>query len=449
MKNIFVLGSDEFNLSLMKTLVSAKDYCFHVLFDYDEVKMGGGRPVPSLYEEGLEKLKSFPGRVDAIVGYWDFPVSTLLPLFRRSFDLPSPSFEALLKCEHKYWSRLEQRRVIPEFIPDFCAVDPFCDHPGQQISLPFPYWLKPVKAASSQLGFMVRNESELHAAIEEIRQKIAGFADPFNYLMQFAELPSEVKTVDGNYCIAESIISNGQQCTLEGYVYHGRCCVYGTVDSIREGEHNSSFSRYQYPSMLPLHIRQKMIAVTERFLQHIGYDNGPFNIEFYWDSEADRIWLLEVNARISKSHCPLFHYVDGMSHHQVMLDLALGKEPDFPHRQGPYSYAAKFMWRIHSDAFVVKVPSEQQIQAAIREFPGCEIKLHVHEGMHLSDLINQDSYSYEIAEVFIGGNSEHELLEKYHNVKQALGLELSPLLDGMSCDKREGKSDGSCRAVST
>ncbi|WP_299017782.1 ATP-grasp domain-containing protein [uncultured Photobacterium sp.] len=449
MKNIFVLGSDEFNLSLMKTLASASDYCFHVLFDYDEVRMGVGQPVPILYKDGLAKLKSFPGSVDAIVGYWDFPVSTLLPLLCQPFNLPSPSFEALLKCEHKYWSRLEQRRVIPEYIPDFCVVDPFGNDPGQQISLPFPYWLKPVKAASSQLGFMVRNVSERQAAIEEIQQKIARFAEPFNYLMQFAELPDEVKAVDGNYCIAEAIISNGQQCTLEGYVYHSRCCVYGTVDSIREGEHNSSFSRYQYPSTLPPHIQQKMISVTERFLQHIGFDNGPFNIEYYWDSEADRIWLLEVNARISKSHCPLFNSVDGMSHHQVMLDLALGKEPDFPHRQGPFRYAAKFMWRVHSDAVVVKVPSEQQIQAVIREFPGCEIKLHIHEGMRLSDLINQDSYSYEIAVVFIGGDSEHELLEKYHNVKQALDLELSPLPCSMPRDEREGKSDGGCRAVST
>jgi len=426
-KNIFVFGADEFNLSLMRSLEAAEDYCFQVLFEFSEVKTGDEFPVKKLYEGGLEQLESYPSSIDAIVGYWDFPVSTMLPLLRQPFGLSSPSFEAVLKCEHKFWSRLEQRRVIPEYIPDFCAVDPFKDDYRQQITISYPFWLKPVKAASSHLGFMVRNDDELELAIEEIRKNIYRFAEPFNYLLQFAELPNDVADVDGYHCIAEGIISQGQQCTLEGYVYDGALCVYGAVDSIREGEHSSSFSRYQYPSSIPSMIRQNMIAVTERFLTYIGFDNGPFNIEFYWQAETNNIWLLEINTRISKSHCPLFLHVDGMSHHQVMLDLALGKQPVFPHRQGPYRYAAKFMWRIHSDAMVIRVPTEEEIRAVIGHISGTEIQLNIREGMRLSDLNYQDSYSYEIAVVFIAGDSEQELLQKYHDVQKALPLELVPL----------------------
>ncbi|MEH6451597.1 MAG: ATP-grasp domain-containing protein [Psychromonas sp.] len=317
--------------------------------------------------------------------------------------------------------------MIPEYIPDFCVVDPFKDDFKQQITLDYPFWLKPVKAVLSYLGFMVRNDRELEKAIAEIRKKISYFAEPFNYLLKFADLPDDVAVVDGYYCIAEEIISRGQQCTLEGYVFNGKLCVYGTVDSIREGKHSSCFSRYQYPSSIPQFVQAKMIAVTERFLTYIGFDNSPFNIEYYWDKEKDHIWLLEINTRISKSHCPLFRNVDGMSHHVVMLSLALGKKPAFPHRQGLYQYAAKFMWRKNADAMVNRVPTEQEVQSVTRRIAGTEIQLHIREGMSLSELNCQDSYSYEIAVVFIGGDSEQDLLQKYRDVQQALPLELVPL----------------------
>jgi biotin carboxylase len=427
-KNIFVFGADEFNLSQMRALDTAKNYCFHELFSYQEVKAGPEFPVKQLYDAAIEKLNQFPGSIDAIVGYWDFPVSTMLPLLRQPYHLPSPSFEAVLKCEHKYWSRLEQSRVIPEFIPDYCAVDPFADDYRQQISVAYPFWIKPVKAASSHLGFKVTNDKELDHVIKLIRENIFRFARPFNYLLQFAELPDEIAAIDGHHCIVESIISRGRQCTLEGYVYNGKVNVYGVVDSIREGKHRSSFSRYQYPSTIPQRIQQKMIAVTERFLKHIAFDNGPFNIEYYWESGNDNIWLLEINTRISKSHCPLFRDVDGASHQKVMLETALGVQPDFPHRQGKYKAAAKFMWRAHKDAVVKRVPTPAELHAIHERFPSAEIQLHIEEGMQLSSLADQDSYSYEIAVIFLGGNSQKELLSKYRDLQQALPAELEPVV---------------------
>lgn len=424
-KNIFVLGADEFNLAQMRALPGAEHYRFHPLFYHSEIKAGPIIPVQRLYEEALERLHTFPGRIDAIVGYWDFPVSTLLPLLCRDAGLPAPSLEAVLKCEHKFWSRLQQRDSVPEFIPDFCAVDPFAPDAQAQIPLGYPFWIKPVKAASSHLAFRVRNRNELAHALGEIRANIRRFAEPFNYLLQFADLPEAVAGIDGNHCIVEGVISQGRQCTLEGYVYRGGVCVYGAVDSVREGRHRSCFARYQYPSTIPRRIQQRMVEVTRRFLTHIGFDNGPFNIEFYWDGAADRIWLLEVNTRISKSHCPLFRHVDGVSHHKVMLDLALGRQPDFPQRRGRWRCAAKFMWRVYEDAMVIRVPTASELAAIGARYPDCEIQLHIHAGMRLSQLRDQDSYSYEIAAIFLGGRSQRELLQKYREIQQALPLRLA------------------------
>ncbi|MFC6673943.1 ATP-grasp domain-containing protein [Marinobacterium aestuariivivens] len=427
MKHIFVFGLDAFNLAELKALPGAADYRFHPLFHHHEVKAGPEFPVRQLYEGAIEQLERFPGPIDAIVGYWDFPVSTLLPLLCRHFDLPTPGLETVLKCEHKYWSRLEQQRVIADHIPPFCVVNPFSERYREQIGIDYPFWIKPVRAAASHLGFRVRNDHELDHAIDVIRAKIFRFAKPFNYLLQFAELPPEIAGIDGFHCIVEGIISRGRQCTLEGYAYDGEVCIYGAIDSIREGRHRSSFSRYQYPSTIPARVQRRMFDDTGRFLRAIGFDHGPFNIEFYWDSRHDQIRLLEINNRISKSHCPLFRNVDGLSHHQVMVDLGLGKRPDFPYRRGRYRYAAKFMWRQYEDAMVKKVPSDKELAALCRRFPGAQIQLHIHEGMKLSELKDQDSYSYEIAVIFLGDNNQQKLLQQYARLKQAIPLELVPI----------------------
>ena len=62
-----------------------------------------------MLQEAEGQLNSFDGSIDAIVGYMDFPVSTMLPILCRKFNVRSPSLESLLKCEHKFWSRSVQR----------------------------------------------------------------------------------------------------------------------------------------------------------------------------------------------------------------------------------------------------------------------------------------------------------------------------------------------------
>lgn len=424
-RNIFVVGLDDFHLAQLKTLPDAEQYVFHALFTHRELKSGRGFPMRELLDDGRRQLNEFPETVDAVVGYWDFPVSTALPILRQEVGLPGPTLEAVLKCEHKYWSRLEQARAVPEHIADFCAVDPFAEDPLAQVTLGFPFWLKPVKAVLSHLGFLIGDDRDFWHAIERIRAGIRRFGDPFNLILEFAELPEEVAIVDGNFCIAESLISAGRQCTLEGYVYHGEVQVYGAVDSQREGEAGSSFTSYEYPSTLPESVQQRMAAITSRVMRQIGYDDAPFNIEFYWEEDTNRIWLLEINCRISKSHAPLFNMVDGCYHHQVMIDLGLGREPTMPHREGQFRFAAKFMVRRYEDALVTHVPSRGEVEAIEAANSGVVIEIAVQEGTQLSRLPYQDSYSYEVAVVFVGGQDRADVKRKYESVLARLPLEFA------------------------
>jgi len=431
-----VLGLDEVRLRELEALERAGEYCFHELCSTAEVKAFDPGVVERTLASARSLLADFDGPIDAIIGYWDFPVSTMLPILRREHGLRTPSLESVLRCEHKYWSRLEQRRCIPSQVPDFCAVDPFDDDVAAQITVDHPFWLKPVRSLKSYLGFRIDGPDDLTRALERIRSGIDTIAVPFDQLLAYADLPEEIEGIDGRHCIAESIISAGQQCTLEGYAHGGGVVIYGAVDSVREGRHRSSFSRYQYPSMLPEPVLERMSDAATTFISHVGYTESPFNIEFFWEEATDEIRMLEANARLSKSHAPLFEHVDGDYHHQVMIDVALGERPDPPHRRGRHRLAAKFMWRTYDDAVVRHAPTGDELDDLRRRFPDADIEFDVRTGDRLADLPSQDSYSYEIATVFVGGDDEEELLRRYESIRAATHLDLEPAPDGRTAAPR-------------
>lgn len=328
-----------------------------------------------------------------------------------------------MRCENKYWNRCEQRDATPELTPPFALVDPADDAVLDDPPLPYPFWLKPVVAFSSTLGFRVDNSDDLRRALERIRPAIGKFAEPFDRLLQRASLGARRASLAGGYCIAEGIIG-GRGCTLEGYVQNGEPHVYAVIDSLR-GPNAVSFIGYHYPSELPERIIERMIFGTERLVRHIDLDDTPFNIEFFWDEASNDVKLLEANPRISKSHSPLFQMVDGASHHEVAIDVALGRKPDFPRGEGRYHYAAKFMPRVYDDARVTRVPTEEDVARLHDCFPEALFETPLHEGMQLSELPNQDSYSFEIADLFLGGNSRRELTDHFREAMALLDFRFS------------------------
>lgn len=417
-KHIHVVGLDDFNGQKLQRIDLPEGLEAHSLMAYDEVKGQSAIDFDALYETASQRLLGSNSPVDGIIGWWDFPTTSLVPALCQEFDRPGPSLESVLKCEHKYWSRLVQREVIPDYIPRFCAVDPFVDDPLAQIDIPYPFWIKPVKGFASQLGFRIGSDADFEMAIEEIRREIGRLGDPFDAVMKRVEVPEEVRRVGGSFCIAEEIIG-GRQCTLEGYVHDGDCQIYGVVDSIRL-PNRSSFQRYQYPSRLPKRVQRWMDALAKRIMTHIGYDNATFNMEFFWDSQRKKLWMLEINPRLSQSHADMFGKVHGVPHFQIMADLALGRPPHWQGRVGAANCAAKFFIRRFSDGRVSQVPDEATIQRIIEDFPGTEIDVRVKPGTVLSDLKDQDAYSYELADVFMGAANQQELLRNFSAVRKRL-----------------------------
>jgi hypothetical protein len=410
-RQIFVLGLDDFQRPLLEALPQASECRFHGLLTMDQLRQGDRIPIAELVEEALAELDRFDGHIDAVVGFWDFPINCLVPILSERLGLPHKPLAGVVACEHKYWARIVQQRVVPGAIPPFVAVNPFAPDAASSVGLEFPFWIKPVMSYSGYLGFHIDNVDTLVASLATTRAEIGQLAEPFNHVLDMLELPSDVAHVQGDWCIAEGIIG-GHQCTLEGFTHSGRAEVYGIIDSLRVPG-GTSFASYRYPSTLPERVQERMISMACRTVEALGLDRSAWNVECFWDEGADQVWLLEVNSRLSESHTDLFSKVDGVSNQSVMLDLALDRAPSMPHRQGDFSYAGKFFIRRADDALVESVPTPAAVAAVEQEIPGTRIVLRVGPGQWLHDLSYQDSYTYELAWIYVGADSPAELEERY------------------------------------
>ncbi|MFD7750410.1 acetyl-CoA carboxylase biotin carboxylase subunit family protein [Streptomyces sp. NPDC059698] len=417
-QNIFVIGLDEANLPTLRAVPDADAYRFHGLLTPEELQEGEVS-VNDLLDRARKVLDAHEGSIDAIVGYWDFPVSTMVPILGKEYGTRTTSLESVVKCEHKYWSRLEQRKAVDAY-PRFGRVDLDTDDPRPPEGVSFPMWLKPALAYSSELAFGVKDESEFRAAVKEIRSGIGRVGRPFETVLDMLELPEEMDGVGGEVCLAEEAMT-GIQVAVEGYVHEGRPTVYGVLDSINYPD-SSCFLRHQYPSTLPPDVIRTLHDVSERTMRQIGFDTATFSIEYFYDPKTRDVSLLEINPRHSQSHAELFQYVDGVPNHHRMIALALGRDPALPGGRGDYAMAAKWYYRWFTDGKVHEIPGPERIAEIEKEIPGVRIDVVPEEGQKLSTVSQQDSYSYEVAHIFTGGNDEEDLRRKFDRAVAALGL---------------------------
>jgi hypothetical protein len=108
----------------------------------------------------------------------------------------------------------------------------------------------------------------------------------------------------------------------------------------------------------------------------------------------------------------------------LQQELALGRRPGPMERRGSFQVAANFMLRSFEDRVVTRVPREDELERVRERFPGAAFKIRVKEGDRLSALEGQDSYSFELANLFLGAQSRSELLDHYDAVLEMLPFEV-------------------------
>ncbi len=417
---------DGFSRKKLESIRQSGDHRFHGLLKPSQLHSATHYDFDALLAEAESILDASPHPVDGILNFWDFPASAIHAFLCERFDVPGPSIGSVVQCDHKYWSRVEQQKAVPESVPAFHVFDPFDENARAGIPLEYPFWVKPVLSYSSYLAFPVNNDKDLQEAMRGLRDGAQRFGKPFLDMVDHIRPPPDGEFTNPHLCLAESPIE-GQQCTVEGFVLGGEVQCHGIIDT-HWYDDDSEPSRYQYPSRLPGPVQDRMIDTSRRLLRHIGYDNAGYNIEYYYDAEKDTIGLLEINSRVSQSHSDIFEKVDGRSNHEIAVCVAEGRTPQTPSREGTYAVAAKFFVRTFiEDGLVKRIPTAQEIESVEQAFPGTLVQLSVEEGMRLSDILDEDTYSHRLAMVHTAAEDEAALLRKYAQIEEKLPFHVEPL----------------------
>jgi hypothetical protein len=367
-----------------------------------------------------------------IVGFDDYPASLLSLAIGEQLGLPGPSLRSAVLCSHKLWSRLIQRQAAPTAVPRFQVIDPHRAWRPGDIELAFPFWLKPVKSSMSFLSFRIGSFADFERALVAARAGLPAYTAAFDALVELAGLTPpagvapEVAAARGDWLLAEELMG-GRQCTLDGYMQGGELTVVGIVDPIRL-RNRVSFTRFDYPSRLPLAAQRRMAAIARAVLRRAGFDNGMFNIEFFVDGRG-RPKIIEINPRFSPQFSDLFAKVDGRLSHQYVVELAAGLTPAFARRQGRHNQAASCVLRVPGDRIVARAPGPRDIARLQDAIPDAHVYLTAKTGDRLSTLV-QDAYTFRYGLIHIGARNAADRRAKLRRALKLLPYKLKSVPAG-------------------
>ena len=91
-ENVFVVGLNDHSAAILNRLPDAERYRFHRLLSSDELLFRDTIPLPDLLAEAQQQIEAFDGPVDAIIGFWDFPVSTMVPMLCERLGFAGPAW---------------------------------------------------------------------------------------------------------------------------------------------------------------------------------------------------------------------------------------------------------------------------------------------------------------------------------------------------------------------
>ena len=382
--------------------------------------------VPGWIERTAEAIRArrADGRIDGVMSSSDYPGATAAGAVATRLGLPGTPPETLIRCSHKYYSRLAQREAAPEAVPDFHLVDP--GRPlADAAAIRFPCFVKPVKGAFSIMARRVDSAEDLAAFLGRpaAREFVRDYVRIFNDLV--ARLTS--LEVGGSWFLAEGLLQ-GDPVTVEGFAQEGEVGILGVVDSVLHPA-TGSFLRFDYPSQLPAAVQERMGVIARRVMTHLGFRTGLFNIEMTWDARADRIWIVEVNPRLCGQFADLYQKVDGTNGYEVGLALAAGETPALRHGQGRFRRASSFPLRTFEPVRVVRAPTAQDVSAAEALYPDTLVWVECETGWRLEDFDRfEDGFSARYGVINVGAPDRESLFSRRDEVRARLGIELAPLV---------------------
>lgn len=392
--------------------------------------------------KGVKKLVGLAKfhQADGILGADDFISCLYASRACNELGLVGARTDLELIFQHKYYSRILQQKIVPEYVPKFQLLN--FNKPPQ-----YPFFAKPIRGAASIMAKRIHSDIEFKSY-----QKM-----PFLKLFTFHRLVSLFQGISfeiagtkpvKEMAVAEEIIE-GQQCTLEGVVFRGKNYIIGITDSVMYPNSKISFSRFNFPSQLIPEVQQKMANIAEKLMIESGFDFGFYNIEFFYNAKTEEIKIIEVNPRMAFQFTDLYEKVIGVNTFEILLKMTAGEDISIDLQNisvnssqftGEYKKATSFVLRTFNDAKVLSHPTDSQVETYLEEVKDARLMIQAKSGDKLSDDIFQDVESFRLFTLNVGGHSEEELIAKYNLAIKMLPFSLQILPKDISLTINEGKS---------
>lgn len=265
-------------------------------------------------------------------------------LVAERLGLPGATPESVLAAQHKLHARQVLQAVAPEANVASSELPTQYGEPIPE-GLPYPRFVKPVKAAFSVLARRVDNHAELQAHTRFGHRElwvIRRLVEPFERVCR-ARLPRAGSA--HRMLLEQPVPAHAAQYNLDGWVQDGQVHALGVVDAIMYPG-TQAFMRWEHPSHASDMLQQRALDVARRFLGAIGYRHGFFNLEFFHDAASDRLTVIECNPRLASQFADLYQRVQGVDAHAMAVALARGESPDVAPRCEPSAgVAASLVYR--------------------------------------------------------------------------------------------------------
>ena len=364
----------------------------------------------------VERLaRRYAGRgIEAVVTSDEQFGPFLAALVAERLRLPHAPVRSILTLQHKYYARQAFERVAPEANARTALLRRAFGGAAApaDVPMPFPFDVKPAKAAFSVLARRVDRFEDLHAHTRFgwferaiIERLVRPFADVMHACSDLDEDPFSM--------VCEEIL-HGPQVTANGFVRDGKVTMLGTVDSVMYPG-TDQFQRFQYPSALAPETLARVEEVAARVVRGAGFSLGMFNVEMRIDPVDGRPRVVEVNPRAAGQFFDLFERVDGYNPFDVMMDLHAGGEPRLLRRAGRENHAASFVLRDLAGRGLSRWPRGRELAAFQARHPDVHAMFYPKRGADLArELKWLGSYRYAVFN--FGAATAPALLERFRRL---------------------------------
>jgi hypothetical protein len=372
--------------------------------------------VENYLEETISDIKNNPNKYQGIVVTKD-DLSLIATAIAENTTLIGPSFQGILNCQNKFLSRDIQKKLLPQYSVNFFLDD------GVSKSSPLEeFFAKPVKSSYSFAAGKYSSLEDLREFAKEKNDQLIMHNKFHTDCLKYEGYKKDsVEYSTANQYICEEVLG-GEQFDIDGYVFNGKISIIG-FSKVVFYEDSGTIERNELPYSLDPYYQKQIDLLTEKLTNAIELDNSFFNIEIRIDFKTKRISIIEINSRMAVQFERLYRSIYDFSIIIAACDIAVGIAPRAITKDTKiHNFCYSCQPRFNHDQYIIRVPSNDDIERIHKKFPGTKFLNTVKENTKLSDY-KQPKNALGYCVVDVAGESHEEVLENLDLIVEEAGYE--------------------------